>query len=164
MPNIKERQMPGDQSRDMATVDLLTYNEKSGARKALNLGPNYLPLSNGSGGFTTDASTKRILPAAGQQLYVYNSGTVVYAVTVGDSTMTAQAPGVVQTSGNPTAPFVGIPCPPGIWTWIGMGQWNQVMTNNAALMVFLVDDPTFLFTLPATNAPDLLPPFASSGV
>lgn len=161
MPSIKERQIPGDQSRDPSTVELLTYNEKSGARKALNLGPSLLPLGDGAGGYTTDASTSRILPSAGAQLYIYNNDTSVHAVTIGDNTMTAQAAGAVQSGG--TAPFVGVPCPPGFWTWLSSGQWNYVQTDSSDLMVFLVDDPTFIFQLPATNSSSYEQTTAPSG-
>ena len=161
-PQIKSRQLPGDQTRDPSVVELLTYNEKTGARKALNVGASLLPLGNGAGGYTTNASTAPLpLPSAGCQVYVYNSSSALYAVTLGDNTMTAQSPGAVQVGGS--APFVGVPCQPNAWTWVSSGQWNYVATNNAALLVFLVDDPTYIIAQSATNSSDIIFPQGDSG-
>lgn len=149
MPNIRERQIPGDQSRDMSTIELLTYNEKSGARKSVDVGRALIPLGDGASGFTTNASTApRILPSAGVNLAIYNNSGAVGAVTVGDNTMTAQAPGAVQVSGSNV--FVGVPVAPNSWLYLSSAQWNWVATTAATLLVFIIDDPTFLFTLPAT--------------
>lgn len=150
-PQIKSRQLPGDQVRDPSIVDLLQYNEKAGARKSVTVGAAFLPLGDGAGGYTTNATTApRVLPSAGCQIAVYNNSTTAYAVTVGDNTMTAQAIGAVQVSGSNV--FVGVPCEPNSWTYISSAQWNYVATNNASLIVFLVDDPTFIQAQPAANA------------
>lgn len=163
MPKIQNRAIPGDQSRDPAIVELLTYNERAGARKSINVGPSLLPLGDGAGGYTTDASTKRVLPSAGIQLYVYNNSSSVEAVTLGDTTMTAQAAGAVQTSGSPTAPFIGVPVPPNSYLYISSGIWNYVATNSSSLIVMIVDDPTYIITQPQTNSSDNLINTAPSG-
>lgn len=150
-PTIKNRQVDGAGSRDQSSIDLLIYNERSGARKSMEVGRALLPLQNGAASWTTNASAAPIaLPAAGKNLAIYNNSSTVYSVTVGDSTMTAQAVGAVQSGA--TAPFVGVPCQPNSWTYLSTGQWNFVATNNASLQVFLIDDPTFIITQPATNA------------
>ena len=83
--------------------------KKSGARKSVDVGRALIPLGDGASGFTTNASTApRILPSAGVNLAIYNNSGAVGAVTVGDNTMTAQAPGAVQVSGSNV--FVGVPC------------------------------------------------------
>jgi hypothetical protein len=150
MPSIRERQIPGDQSRDPSIVELLTYNEKAGARKSVEVGRALIPLGNGASGFTTDASTKRILPSAGINLAIYNNSGTVGAVTVGDSTVTAQAPGAVQVSGSNV--FVGVPVAPNSWTYLSSSQWNFVVSTASTLLVFIIDDPTYILTLPATNS------------
>jgi hypothetical protein len=160
--NIKERQLPGDQSRDPSIVELLTYNERAGARKSVEVGRALIPLGDGASGFTTNAATApRILPSAGRNLAIYNNAGAVGSVTVGDNTMTSQAPGAVQISGSNV--FVGVPCPPNSWTYLSSGQWNWVAASAATLLVFLIDDPTFMFTLPATNSSNPQQTTAPSG-
>jgi hypothetical protein len=163
MSQIKDRQIPGDQSRDPSIVELLTYNEKAGARKSINIGAALIPIFSG-GAFTTDASaTPLSLPAAGQQLAIFNKSTsTAYAVTVGDSTMTAQAIGAVQVSGSNA--FVGVPCPANSWTYLSSGQWSFVATNNTNLVVLLVDDPTYMVTQPANNSSSVIFPQGSGNV
>lgn len=146
-PIIKSRQLAGDKSRDPSIVELLTYNEKSGARKSIEVGRALLPLGDGAGGYTTNASTApRVLPSAGRNLAIYNNAGAVGAVTVGDNTMTAQAAGAVQVSGSNV--FVGVPCPPNAWTYLAAGQWNWVAATAATLLVFIIDDDTYIIAQP----------------
>jgi len=145
-PVIKSRQVAGDKSRDPSAIELLEYNEQSGSRKSIEVGRALLPLGDGASGFTTNAVTPRILPSAGRNLAIYNNAATVGAVTVGDNTMTAQAAGAVQTSG--TNHFVGVPCPPNAWTYLAAAQWNWVAANAATLLVFLIDDDTYIIAQP----------------
>jgi hypothetical protein len=148
---IKQRQIPGDQSRDPSAVSLLSYSEKSGARKSTEVGRALIPLGDGAAGFTTNAATApRVLPTAGVNLAIYNNAGAVGAVTVGDNTMTAQAPGAVQVSG--TNVFVGVPCPPNAWTYLAAAQWNYVAATAATLLVFIIDDATFIMAQPHNNS------------
>lgn len=151
MPQIKNRTLPGDQSRDPSQVDLLTYNEKSGAKKSLTVGPSLIPLGDGAGGYTTNASTaRRALPAAGTLLAIYNNSGAVGSVTIGDVTVTSQAAGAVQTSG--TNIFVGVPVAANSWFYLSSAQWNYVIASAATMLVFIIDDPTYIVTQPANNA------------
>jgi hypothetical protein len=147
---IKNRQIPGDQSRDPSAIELLSWSEKAGSRKSSEVGRALIPLGNGAAGFTTDASTPRILPSAGLNLAIYNNAGAVGAVTVGDNTMTPQAPGAVQVSG--TNVFVGVPCQPNAWTYLAAAQWNWVASTAATLLVFIIDDPTFIQAQPHNNS------------
>ena len=148
-PQIKNRSIPGDQSRDPASVKLLTYNEPSGGRKSLPIGPHLLPLGDGAGGYTTDATTKRALGVGGKNLAIFNKSTTVdYSVTVGDSSVAAQAIGAVQSGTQ----FVGIACPAESWTYVSTYSETFVITNNANLVVYLIDDPTYIVVQPANNA------------
>lgn len=148
---IKNRATPGDQIRDPSIVDNLTYNERAGARKSTEVGRALIPLGDGAGGFTTNASTApRILPSAGVNLAVYNNANAVGSVTVGDNSMTSQSPGAVQTTASGT--FVGVPCQPNAWTYLAAGQWNWVAASAATLLVFIIDDPSYILTQPHNNA------------
>ena len=145
-PVIKNRQVAGDKSRDPSIIELLTYNEKSGARKSIEVGRALLPLQNSATTYTTNATTAIALPSAGRNLAVYNNSGTVGAVTVGDNTMTPQAAGAVQISG--TNAFVGVPCTPNSWTYLSAAQWNYVAASAATLLVFLIDDDTFIVSQP----------------
>ena len=148
---IKNRAIPGDQQRDPASVEIMQYNERAGARKSIEVGRALLPLGDGAGGFTTNAfSAVRALGFAGRNLAVYNNSGTVGSVTVGDSTVASQAPGAVQISGNNA--FVGVPCQPNSWTYLAAGQWNFVAASAATLLVFLIDDPTYIVVQPSNNA------------
>jgi hypothetical protein len=150
LPQIKNRNWQSDQTRDPSAIDNITYNERAGARKVTEVGKYLIPLNNGAGGFTTDASTVRVLQAAGLNLAIYNNSGTVQAVTFGDSTMAPQAAGIVQTGAN--APFVGIPCTPNSWTYVASGIWQYVGTSNASLLVFVIDDPSYVVVQPQTNS------------
>jgi len=148
---IRERQIPGDQSRDPSIIELLSYNEKSGSRKSSEVGRALLALGDGASGFTTNAfAAPRVLPSAGMNLAIYNNAGAVGSVTVGDNTMTAQAAGVVQVSGSNV--FVGVPCPPNSWTYLAAAQWNYVASTAATLLVFIIDDPTYILAQPFNNS------------
>lgn len=140
MANKKQRQIEGFDVRDPSIIDNLKYNEPAGADKNLSVGPKLLPLPASATTFTTDASTKKVLPKGGCNLAIYNKDTALHAVTIGDSTVTAQAAGAVQSSTN----FVGIPCPPGAWTYVSCGNNNNVVTDNNNLLVFIIDDSTYM--------------------
>lgn len=149
-PQIKNRAIPSDQTRDPASIELLTYNEKSGARKSVNVGNALIPLGDGAAGFTTDATTRRSLGTGGKNLAIYNNSAAVHAVSVGDVTVTASAAGAVQTSGSNI--FVGVACTPNSWTYLSTAQWNYVIADSALLLVYLIDDPSYINTQPANNA------------
>lgn len=132
-----QRNIPGQTVRDTSMLDNLIYNEAAGARKSINVGQHLLPLGDGAGGFTTNATTAKILPAGGRNLAVYNNSSTVASITLGeDNTVTAQAAGAIQAG---TA-HVGIPCIPNAWTYIAAGPQNWVIASNASLLVFLIDD------------------------
>lgn len=150
MSQIKNRSIPGDQVRDPSSVDLLTYNEKAGARKSLTVGPALIPLGDGAGSFTTNATTRKALPSAGSQLAIYNNAAAVASVTVGDVTVASQAPGAIQTSG--TNVFVGVAIPANSWLYLSSAQWTYVIASAATVLVYLIDDPTYIVTQPANNA------------
>jgi hypothetical protein len=146
MANINKRTIPGNVVQDPSAIDVLTYSDQVGAWKVSENGRSLLPLGNGSGGYTTDASTARILPGAGQNLAIYNSDTSAHAVTVSGSGSTiALGPGEANASGN-----VGIACPPGTYTYVACYQSNWVVTDNAALYVYLINDSTTIIPVAPT--------------
>jgi hypothetical protein len=150
-PIIKNRNVPGDQIRDPSIIENLQYNESAGAKKSLTVGPRLIPLGDGAGGYTTDASTARVLPSAGLCLAIYNkSAATDYSVTIGDSTVAAQAIGAVQVSSGNV--FVGVPCPKSAWTYISCGPNKYVVTNNNNLAVFIIDDASYIVVQSQNNA------------
>lgn len=132
-----QRNIPGQSVRDPSMLDSLIYNEASGARKSIPVGPHLLPLPDGAGGYTTNATTALILPSAGKSLAVYNNAGAVGSITLGeDNTVTSQAPGAVQSGTQ----HVGIACPANAWTYISSGNQNWVIASAATLLVYLIDD------------------------
>lgn len=136
---INKRNAPGGKVQDPSTIANATYNEQSGAQKNMEVGRHLLALPDGSGGYTTNATTARKL-LMGKCLAVFNNSATVAAVTLGDDTYppTAQAAGVVQAS--TAGRNIGIPCTPNDWTYIAMNDQNQVIASAATLLVFVIDD------------------------
>lgn len=140
MANIQKRKVLGYRVSDPANIDNMTFNEKAGARKSAEVGRKLIPLKATATTYTTDASTVRSLPSAGRNLAIYNNSSAVHAVTFGeDATITALAAGVVDASGH-----VGIPCAANAWTYVAAGEQVTVITDSALLLVYLIDDDTFI--------------------
>jgi hypothetical protein len=149
MSKIRNRAIPGDQQRDPSLIDLLEYNEPTGAKKSLSIGPHLCPLGDGAGGFTTDASTARALPKSGCNLAIFNKSTsTAYSVTLGNSSVAAQAIGAIQAGTQQ----VGVACAANSWTYVSAYPESFVVTNNNNLVVYVIDDPTFVVVQPANNA------------
>ena len=124
-------QISGDDAKS------IEYNPASGGQKSLPVGPRFLPIPIASG-YTTTPTTTTALPFLGLTLYVYNNAGTAGSVTIGKvSTITSQAIGVSDASGN-----VGIACPPNAYTPISMGDNRYIITSAATLIVYIVEDPT----------------------
>lgn len=139
-PSKNIRQNDGNATEDPASIANLTYNEASGSSKQVPAGsvlkPIYLAATNS---YTTDATTARSI-RKGSSLYIYNNSGTAYSVTFGkDAAMVALAIGAVDANGN-----VGIPCKANEWTYVGSFDNNWVRTNNAALIVLVLEDETYL--------------------
>lgn len=138
-PNIMKRNIPGNTVQDPGAIDVLQYNNPSGARKSVQMGQHLLPLPTpGSGtGYTTDVSSAAYaLPTAGKSLAVYNSAGTAGSITFGtDNTVTALAAGATDSSGR-----VGLPCPANAWSIFAGGYSNWVISSASTLLVFLVND------------------------
>lgn len=135
-----KRNQPGSQVYDGGSIHTMEFNPAAGAQKVLEVGRSLLPLGDGAGGYTTNATTIKILPSAGKNLAVYNNTTTVASVTVSTSASQASlAVGVTDANGN-----VGIPCAPNAWTYIACNQKNFVIASAATLLVFLIDDETYI--------------------
>lgn len=146
MANINKRTIPGNVVQDPSAIDILTYSDQVGAWKVSENGRSLLPLGDGAGGYTTNASTARILPSAGLNLAIYNSDTTVHAVTVsGSGSTTALAAGATNTNGN-----VGIACPPGVYTYVACYQSNWAITDSSTLFVYLINDSTTIIPVAPT--------------
>jgi len=145
---INKRTIPGNQIQDPLAIEALSYSDQSGAYKTVPVGQYLQPLGDGAGGFTTNATTARILPSAGRNLAVYNSDTVVHSVTLGTSgSMAALAAGATDSNGN-----VGIAVPPGTYIYIATYLSNWVRTDSNMLFVYLIGDHTSIKVQSQDNA------------
>lgn len=116
-----------------------TYNDIAGGQKNIDIGPKLLPIKLSETSWTTDGSTARQVQK-GTSIALFNNGTVAYTITFGqDNTVTAGAAGAVDANGN-----VSIPCKPGTWSYVAAGNDTWLITNNALLLVFIIDDHTKL--------------------
>ena len=136
---IQKRNVPGNNIQDAGILENLMYNNASGARKSVQVGPHLLPLPTpGVGtGYTTNVSAAAYaLPSAGRNLAVYNNSGSVAAITLGTtSSITALAVGVSDDNGN-----VGIACLPNAYTYIATGYSNWIISSSANLIVYLIND------------------------
>lgn len=124
---------------DTHSIENQGYNERAGAQKNMEVGRELFPLDNGTGGYTTDASTAKALPKKGCNVAVYNNNTAVGAVTLGtDNTVVALASGVTDANGN-----VGIPCKPNDWTFIACWDKTWIKSTAATLLVFVIADDSY---------------------
>lgn len=125
---------------DVPSIDNMSFNEKTGAQKNMEVGRLHLPLDKGDSTKTTDASTACALPYKGACLAVYNNSGTVGAITIGeDNTVAALAPGAVDAIG---LGHVGVPCGPNAWTFIACFDKQWVRSTSSALLVFLIADDT----------------------
>lgn len=117
-------------------AESIKYNPFSGADKIVSVGPHLLPIPTSSG-YTTNVTTATALPVLGASIAVYNNSSTAYAITIGDVGITAQAIGAVDANGN-----AGVACTPNAWTYLSMGNHLWVAANNAALIVYMIEDAT----------------------
>jgi len=130
------RNVPGHQSYDQGSIQNNQYNEAAGSQKNSEVGRHLLPIPLSASSFTTDASTIRVLPRKGMNLAVYNNAGALGSITLGESAAQASlAPGVTDATGH-----VGLPCPPGQWTYIACSTQQWVISSAATLLVFIIDD------------------------
>jgi hypothetical protein len=124
---------------DPHSSDVNTYNQSSGGRKTIPIGPVLLPIP-GNNTFSTNCTTATGLPSLGRSIAVYNNSGAVGSITLGTSpTVTSLAPGVINSAGQ-----AGIPCPPNAWTYISLGNQQFVIASDPTLLCYLIDDGTFL--------------------
>ena len=144
---ISKRIFSGPNTQDMGSIDNLTYSDQAGSRKVSVVGTNLIPLGDGAGGFTTLATTARIV-VAGSNIAVYNNDTAVHFITLSNSNATtALTNGATNAAGN-----VAIACPPGAYTYIACYNSNWVIADSNKLYVYAVNDSTSIIPVSANNA------------
>jgi hypothetical protein len=141
---MNNRKVNGSRQVDQGSIDNFTYNERAGARKTAEVGRKLVPIPSLSGApvgnGTTNATTAISLPSAGRNIAVYNNTNAVGSVTFGsNNTVASLAPGVLDAAGN-----VGLPCAPNAWSYFAAGEQQWVIASAATLLVFLIDDNTFI--------------------
>lgn len=132
---------------DPLQIKAIEYNPSSGGQKSVTVGPHLIPIQI-SGGWTTDASTLKVLPQLGMNLAIYNNAGTVGSVTIGaTSALTSQAVGAVDANGN-----AGVACMPNAWTYLSAGFNQYIITSAATLIVYIIEDSTRL-ALQQQNGP-----------
>lgn len=145
---INKRNQEGQAILDPASIEGLSYNNAAGSRKSSEVGRHLLPLGDGAGAFTTNATVIKVLPALGKNLAVYNNSGTVASITLGESSGQASlAVGATDASGH-----VGIPCQPNAWTYIACNMSQWVIASSANLLVFIIDDETYIRQQSQNNA------------
>jgi len=135
------RQLQGNNAVDPSSIQLMQYSSAAGSQKVSEVGRHLLPLNATGTTFTTNATTSIALPNQGCCLAVYNNAGTVGSITLGESASTnlSLAVGVTDSVGH-----VGIPCAPNAWTYIACSVQQWVIASAATLLVFLVDDNTYI--------------------
>ena len=125
--------------QDPNGIVAVEYNPPSGGQKSLIVGPKLIPISlNGS--YTTTVTSATALPYLGANIAVYNNTSTVGVVTIGNaSTITSQAIGASDASGN-----VGIACAPNSYTYLSMGNNQWIIASASTLFVYIMEDPTYI--------------------
>lgn len=134
-----QRTIPGGSVKDPSSISNITYNDAAGSTKISEVGrhlTSFPYISAGVLSYTTNLTTIKALPKPGAGLAVYNKDTVLHAVTLGEAnTQSALAAGITDATGH-----VGIACAPGTWTYVATGSQGWVITDNANLLVYIIDD------------------------
>ncbi|HEY5236164.1 MAG TPA: hypothetical protein VIJ14_08305 [Rhabdochlamydiaceae bacterium] len=142
--------------QDPNQIEAVQYNPASGAKKTLTVGPRLLPIpvvTAGTPGWTTSANTAPVaIPYLGANLAIYNNAGTAGSVTTGGINMTSQAIGAVDAYGD-----VGIACPPNTWTYVSMGNNQYVATSAATLIVYIIEDPTWIAQETPTRVAQFVP-------
>jgi hypothetical protein len=137
--NKIERKLKINSTNDPSSIQAVTYNHQTGAQKNMEMGRHLIPIPTSPTTFTTDVTSATALPSKGITLAIYNASSTAYAITLGDSTVTALGIGVTNASGN-----VGIPCTPNDWTYIATFDKTHVISNSSNLKVMIVADSTVI--------------------
>lgn len=138
-----KRQIHSDAVVDSQFIESIGYNISSGGFKNTPIGPKLKPLSADGSTYTTNATTSIPLGLPGQNLAVYNNAGAVGSVTVSPLSVASLAPGVTDSVGN-----VGVACPPNAWTYISLGDARWVIASAATLLVYLIEDDSYLTVQP----------------
>jgi len=135
------RQLNGYSVQDPASIDNVEYNPMSGAQKVTEVGRHLLPIPTGAGTWTTTPnSAAQALPNLGINLAVYNNTATVQSITLGyANTVASLAPGAIDSNGN-----VGIALAPNSWNYIACGMQNYVITSAATVLVYIIDDTSYI--------------------
>jgi hypothetical protein len=134
-----QRRTTPDRVVDPGQTDSLVYNSAAGAYKQMQIGAHLKPFTPDGSTFSTNATTSVNLGQPGQMLAVYNNSGTLGSVTVSLLSVASLAAGVTDAAGN-----VGIACPPNAWTYISMADSIWVIASAATLLVYLIDDDTYL--------------------
>lgn len=134
-----KRKIHGDAIVDSSSLESLGYSLSAGGFKNVAVGPKLKPLQTNATTFSTNATTAVNLAVPGKMLAVYNNANAVGSITTSPTAVASLAAGVTDASGN-----VGVACPPNAWTYIAMGDDIFVIASASTLLVYLIEDDTYL--------------------
>lgn len=117
-------------------ITAISFNERSGSLKTLSVGPEF--AKSGSGGITPiDASASNILLPKGTIIALYNNSSSLAWINMNVAPNTLAAPG----------PSNGIPLQPNNWTYLSLGENDQIRTSSPNVLIYIVADETFVQTV-----------------
>lgn len=143
MPAKNIRNIQGRKVEDQPVIINNQYSNSAGAEKNTEVGRCLVPLNINGSTYTTDATTARRLPSKGRNVAVYNNSGTVQSLTVGDRDIAAMVALAVGAVDNATK-RVGIACKPNDWTYIACYEGQDVITDSANLLVYLIEDDSYI--------------------
>ena len=120
-------------------IETHQYNDYAGGQKNLSVGPALIPIKLTETSWTLDCTTPQRV-GAGSHLAIYNTSGTTYSIRFGDdASVAAGAVGTIDSNG-----MAAIPCKGNDWTYLASSEMDWAVTNNAALLVFLIQDDTMM--------------------
>lgn len=121
-----------------------TYNPRAGAQKTLTVGPQLMTPNGATQVIGQDMSAAAVKVLPGTALALYNNAGAVAWVAMNkaaDAALTA-----------PTGFTNAIPLKPNDWTYLNMGENDQMRTSAATVGVYIIEDDTSFQVIPEDQA------------
>lgn len=138
-----KRQIHTSATIDHHVIESLGFNIPAGGFKNVPIGPKLVPLSADGATYTTNATTSIPVGMPGLMLAVYNNSGSVGSVTVSKTQVASLAAGITDANAN-----VGVACIPNAWTYIAMGEATWIIASASTLLVYQIDDDSYLSPQP----------------
>lgn len=119
----------------LGDISAIGFNTRAGAAKSLKVGPEIRKKTNAGLGAIDASTLQKILP--GTLLAIYNNTNTVQWLT-----MNRASDGAPTT---PTGLANAFPLKPNDWTYLSMGENDQILTSSAQVGVYIIEDESLLF-------------------